>query len=454
MERHRVRRKRRGGVIVALFAVLALVAAGCADDDDGDGGAEDTEAPAEEEESGEIEVGAGSGSTVTMTGPEVEVEGQALVDAFDAFTEQTGIEIQYQGTRDFEAQIGVRVDGGDPPDVAMFPQPGRIREFAEEGALVPLAAEPTAEVQANMDPQLVELVTIDGQVYGIPAKADLKSLVWYSPDAFEEAGYAVPQTFDEFLALSDQMIENGDTAFCVGIESGEATGWPMTDWIEDFVLRTAGPDFFEQWVNNEVPFDSPEAVAAAQQVIDLWETEGAVFGGTQNIAATAFADAGLPLLEGDCMMHRQGNFYFANWPEGTDIGADGEVNAFYLPGSAEFPNITLTGGIYAAAFNDRPEVQQVMQFIASPDFANARVENQTGGYLSPNRNQDVTLYPSEIEQTFASILAQGTPLLFDADDRIGGEGQRTWWEANVDIVTGDESVDDAFATVDDALSGN
>jgi alpha-glucoside transport system substrate-binding protein len=438
--------------LFALCLSLAMIAAGCADDDDdGGGGAE--EAPAEEEPQ-EIEVGAGSGSTVTMTGPEVEVEGQALVDAFDAFTEQTGIEIQYQGTRDFEAQIGVRVDGGDPPDIAMFPQPGRIGEFAEEGALVPLAPEVTTEVQANMDAQLVELVTIGGQVYGVPAKADLKSVVWYSPDAFEEAGYAIPTTFDEFLALVDQMIANGDTPLCVGIESGEATGWPMTDWIEDFVLRMSGPDVFEQWVNHEIPFTDPQPVAAAQAVYDLWSTEGAVFGGTQNIAATPFAEAGLPLLEGDCMMHRQGNFYGANWPEDTDQGVDGDVNAFYLPGSAEFPNITLTGGIYAAAFNDRPEVQQVMQFIASEEFANARVENQVGGYLSPNRNQDVSLYPTEIERNFAAILAANTPLLFDADDRIGGEGQRTWWNANVDIVTGDETVEDGFATVEETFTDN
>jgi alpha-glucoside transport system substrate-binding protein len=435
--------------LLALCLPLALIVSACADDDNGGGGG-----AAEEEQSEEIDLGAGSGDVVTMTGPEVEQEGQALLDAFDAFTERTGIEIQYQGTRDFEAQIGVRVDGGDPPDIAMFPQPGRIREFAEEGALVPVAPEVATELQTNMDPQLVELVTIDDEIYGIPAKADLKSLVWYDPAAFAEKNYAIPETFDQFLGLADQMIANGDTPFCVGIESGEATGWPMTDWIEDFVLRMSGPEVFEQWVNHEIPFDAPEPVAAAQAVYDLFSKEGAVFGGTQNIAATPFAEAGLPLLEGDCMMHRQGNFYFANWPEDTDIGTDGDVNAFYLPGSTANPNITLTGGIYGAAFNDRPEVQQVMQYIASEEFANARVENQTGGYLSPNKNTDVALYPSEIEQTFASILAEGSPVLFDADDRIGGEGQRTWWNANVDIVTGDESVEDAFASVDETFSGN
>ncbi len=437
--------------LFALCLPLVMIAAACADDDDDGGGGAQGEG---EEDAQEIELGAGSGDTITMTGPEVEVEGQALVDAFDAFTEQTGVQIQYQGTRDFEAQIGVRVDGGDPPDVAMFPQPGRIREFAEEGALVPLAPEVATEVQANMDPQLVELGTVNGQLFGIPAKADLKSLVWYSPEAFEEKGYAVPTTFDGFLALVNQMIENGDTPLCVGIESGEATGWPMTDWIEDFVLRMSGPDVFEQWVNHEIPFDSPEPVAAAQAVYDLWSTDGAVFGGTQNIAATPFAEAGLPLLEGDCMMHRQGNFYGANWPKRVEQGVDGDVNTFYLPGSAEHPTITLTGGIYAAAFNDRPEVPQLMQYIASEEFANARVENQVGGYLSPNRNQDTTLYPSEIERNFAATLATNTPLLFDADDRIGGEGQRTWWNANVDIVTGDETVEDAFADVEEARAGN
>jgi alpha-glucoside transport system substrate-binding protein len=446
MERHKPRWWRAAAL--ALCLPLGLVAAGCASDDD-DGGGSAEEAPAEEAPE-ELDIGAGSGNTVTMTGPEVEVEGEALVEAFADFTEETGIEIEYQGTRDFEAQIGIRVDGGDPPDVAMFPQPGRLREFAEEGELQPLTPAQTAEVQANIDPQLVEYVTVGGQVYGIPAKADLKSLVWYSPDAFAEAGYEVPTTFDGFLTLIDEMVANGDTPLCQGIESGEATGWPMTDWVEDFMLRMSGPEVFEQWVNNEIPFDAPEAVAAAQAVYDLWSTEGVMFGGTENVAATPFADAGLPLLDGDCLMYKQGNFYFANWPEGTDIGTDGEVNAFYLPGSAEFPNITLTGSINAAAFSDRPEVQQVMDFIATVDFANARVENQVGGYLSPNRNTDLSLYPSEIERTFAELLAAGSPLLFDADDRMGGQIQREFWNANVDIVTGAQSVEDAFATVAEA----
>ena len=150
---------RRWRWVFALCLPLAMIAAACADDDNGG-----AQGDAAEEEAQEIEVGAGSGDTVTMTGPEVEPKARVSSMPSTRSPQQTGIEIQYQGTRDFEAQIGVRVDGGDPPDVAMFPQPGRIREFADEGALVPLAPEVSAEVQANMDPQLVELVTVDGQL--------------------------------------------------------------------------------------------------------------------------------------------------------------------------------------------------------------------------------------------------------------------------------------------------
>ena len=227
----------------------------------------------------------------------------------------------------------------------------------------------------------------------MPAKADLKSLVWYSPTAFEEGGYEVPETMEDLLAMADEMIANGDTPFCVGIGSDAATGWPMTDWIEDFMLRLKGPEVYDQWVNHEIPFDDPDVVEVVEYVYDLWSTEGMVYGGTENIASTPFADAGLPLLEGQCMMHRQGNFYAANWPEGTEIGAEGEVNAFYLPTFADqdFGQVTLSGGIYAAAFSDRPEVMQVLEFIGSTDYADARAP--VGGFLAPNQDTDASAVP-------------------------------------------------------------
>jgi alpha-glucoside transport system substrate-binding protein len=414
-----------------MLVPLFLLAASCADDDD--------------ETSTTEGGGDGEGGVVTIFGPEVEGEGENFLASFADFEDETGIDIQYSGDRSFEEQIGVRVDGGDPPDIAMFPQPGKVRDFAEE--LVPLTDDVLGEAEANFDTGWLDLVTVDGDVLGIPAKADLKSLVWYSPAAFTEAGYEIPETQEDFLALVDQMIADGKTAFCVGLGSDAATGWPFTDWMEDFMLRLKGPEVYDQWVNHEIPFNDPDVIEVGEFVIDLWSKPGAVFGGLQNVAATPFAEAGLPLLDGDCMMHRQGNFYAANWPDDTELGADGEVNAFYLPGNDEFGDVTLSGGIYAAAFSDRPEVMQAMQFLASTDYANARAP--VGGFLSPNKNVDVSLYGTEIEQTFAEILAAADPVRFDASDLMpGAVGSGSFWSAAVDITTGSKDVQAAFDDVE------
>lgn len=386
-----------------------------------------------------------TGKVVTIFGPEVEGEAQGLLDSFKTFEDSTGVDVQYQGDRSFEQQIGVRVDGGDPPDIAMFPQPGKIRDFADE--LVSLPDDIVATLGENFDAGWTDLVTIDGDVKAIPTKADLKSLVWYSPKAFSDAGYKVPTTQTEFNALIDKIISDGKNAFCIGLGSDAATGWPFTDWVEDYMLRLKGPEVYDKWVNHEIPFDDPDVVEVGQYVIDLWSKPGAVFGGLQNVAATPFADAGLPLLEGDCMMHRQGNFYAANWPDGTKLGADGDVNAFYLPGSDEFGKVTLSGGIYASAFADRPEVLAAMAYIASTDFADNRAP--TGGFLSPNKNTDVTKYPTEIEQNFAGILAAADPVRFDASDLMpGAVGAGSFWSAAVDITTGNKDVKTAFADVE------
>jgi alpha-glucoside transport system substrate-binding protein len=432
MTRHRTRWLRAS---LALLLPFSLVAA-CAGDDDDEGA--DTEAS--DDGGGDL-----AGTSVTIFGPEVEGEAQGFLDSFASFEEETGIDVQYQGDRSFDEQIGVRVDGGDPPDIGMFAAPGKIGDFTEE--LVPLSDDVRATVEENFDTGWTDLVTIDDEVYGVPAKADLKSLVWYSPAAFTEAGYTVPETFEDFIALTDQIMADGRVPFCIGLGSDAATGWPFTDWMEDMMLRLKGPDVYDQWVSHEIPFSDPDVVEVGQYVYDLWSQPGFVYGGLQNVAATPFADAGLPLLDGDCMLHRQGNFYAANWPDGTTIGEDGQVNAFYLPGSEENPNITLSGGIYAASFSDRPEVEATMAFLASTEFADARAP--VGGFLSPNKNVDSSRYPTPIEQTFGEILADAEPVRFDASDLMpGAVGTGSFWTAAVSIVTGASTVQQAFDEVE------
>lgn len=260
---------------------------------------------------------------VTIFGPEVEQELAGNQQAFEQFTADTGIEVQVQGDRSAEEQVGVQVEGGNPPDIFVFPQPGLLRRFVYSCDLVPLPESVVSAAEANFNPGFLEGGTVDGQLYGVPNKSDVKSLVWYSPPVFEANGYEIPTTHDELIALSDQMVEDGNTPWCIGIGSDAATGWPFTDWMEDYMLRLKGPDVYDQWVNHEIPFDDPDVVEVGNFVMDIWSTDGYVFGGLQAVASTPFADAGLGVVEGDCMMHRQANFYAAQWPEGVQVGAEG-----------------------------------------------------------------------------------------------------------------------------------
>mgnify|MGYP003573127497 CR=1 FL=1 len=421
-----------------LLVVFALVVAACGGDDDDagddggdDGGTETTVAAGD----GDMDL---SGTTVTILTPETDTELENFKATFADFTAETGITVEIEGTRDAADIITIRTEAGDPPDIFVFPQPGRIGDFAGAGELVPLAADVQEVVNENFDAGWIGLGTVDGAVYGVPNKADLKSLVWYSPSAFADAGYEIPTTWDEMIAISDDVVANGGTPWCAGLGSGTATGWPFTDWMEDVMLRLHGPDVYDQWVANEIPFDDPRVVEVAQFILDMWGTEGYLQGGPEATAGIAFADAGLPILDGNCFMHRQANFFSQQWPDGTTVGPEGDVNAFYLPTiSDEFGNVVLTAGTLMAAFADRPEVQEVLKFVASTDYAETR--GAFGGLLFPNLNMPTSVSPTDIEQVFGGILASAEVSRFDGSDLMPGAiGAGEFWTAAVDMVTGSD----------------
>ncbi len=419
---------------LVLLAVFALIVAACGGDDDDaggdDGGTTDTAAAADDMDL--------SGTTVTILTPETDVELENFIATFADFTAETGIAVEIEGTRDAADIITIRTEAGDPPDIFVFPQPGRIADFAAAGDLVPLSAGVQEVVDENFDSGWIGLGTVDGNVYGVPNKADLKSLVWYSPAAFAEAGYDVPTTWAEMITISDDIVANGGTPWCAGLGSGTATGWPFTDWMEDVMLRLHGPEVYDQWVSNEIPFNDPKVIETAQFIMDMWSTDGYLNGGPEATAGIAFADAGLPILDGNCFMHRQANFFSQQWPDGTTVGPEGDVNAFYLPTiSDDYGKVVLTAGTLMAAFADRPEVQEVLKFVASTDYAETR--GAFGGLLFPNLNMDTSVYPSDIEQVFGEILASGDVSRFDASDLMPGAiGSGEFWTAAVDIVTGSD----------------
>ncbi len=303
----------------------------------------------------------------------------------------------------------------------------------------------------NWDQSWLDFTNIDGVQYGIPNKSDVKSLVWYIPSVWKEKGYDVPETLTDFFALTDEMIANGDTPLCVGIESGPATGWPFTDWVEEIILRNQGIDYYNQWLAHEVPFNDPPVVEAMERVGDLWNTDGAVFAVGGSIAATAFGDNSEPLLNGDCMMHRQAGFFAGFFPTGTSFGdGDGEVDTFYFPSDEGTP--VLVSGSSEAAFRDAPEVWQVMEYFGSPEYADTRQAAQTelaggllSGFLTANTATDRSLY-TELEQSFLDVLDTADPAAFDAsDDMPAAVGSGSFWAEGTAFVNGEQ---DAQTTAD------
>ena len=400
------------------------------------------------------------GKEVTVFGSESsDEEAGAMQDALNVLGEQTGMKITFVGARDFEEQINSQVTGGNPPDIAIFPQPGKLRDFATSGDLKDLPDNVIATAKDNWsDSWLKFWQTEDGKQVGVPVKSDLKSLVWYSPAAFKAKGYEVPKTKKDFYTLVDKMIANGDTPLCVGIESGPATGWPFTDWVEELILREKGIDFYNDWVAHKVPFNDPAVVAAFKEVSDLWAKPGVVYAAGGSIAATPFGDNAQALVDGKCMMHRQANFFASFFPEGTKFGdGEGAIDTFYFPSDEGAP--VLVAGTSAAAFRDAPEVWAVMNYYASSDYANNRQlaqlarKGQTkgrdiSGFLSAAKNADAANY-SPLEQGFLEVLATGTPAGFDASDQMPAEvGSGTFWREATALVNGETTPQEAADAIE------
>jgi alpha-glucoside transport system substrate-binding protein len=452
---------------IAVLSVLALVASACATDEGGDATTTTEGATATTADAGTDTTEASTDTTVEemdLTGTEVTVFGSessdeeagAMQDALNIFAEANGMTITFTGARDFSDQINAQAAGGNPPDIAIIPQPGKVADFAREGFILALPDDVVAVLDENWDPAFTVFGNVDGVQYGVNNKADIKSLVWYSPTAFADAGYALPESWDELKTLTNTMIADGNIPWCVGIESGGATGWPFTDWVEDLLLRYEGVDVYAQWWQHEIPFNDDRVKTVWNEVLDVWNTPGAVFASEGSIAATPFGANGEPLANGDCFMHRQASFFSAFLPEGTVTGPDG-ISVFYFPPGPTGARPVLGGGTLPVAFRDAPEVWAVMKYYASSEYANnrqiaqqARKGGELSGFLSAAKNQDMNNY-LPLEQVMIGFMLDAETLSFDGSDLMpAAVGAGTFWTEGTSAVNGDSTVDEATQAIEDS----
>jgi alpha-glucoside transport system substrate-binding protein len=397
-----------------------------------------------------------------LTGKKVHVytsivapEDQAQKDSYKLFTTCTGATVQYEGSKEFEAQLVVRVKSGNAPDIAYVPQPGLLSTLVKDTGKV---VEAPDDVAANVDKWFGEdwkkYGTVDGKFYAAPLGANVKSFVWYSPKTFAKNGWTVPQTWDEMLKLSDTIAATGIKPWCAGIGSGDATGWPATDWLEDVILRDAGADYYDGWVNHDTPFNDAKVGEALDRVGGILKNPKYVnggFGDVKSIATTTFQDGGLPILQGKCAMHRQASFYAANWPKGTDVSENGDAFAFYLPvTNADNGKPVLGGGEFVTAFSDRPEVQAFQTYLSSDVWANQKAKDTPGGgWVSANKGLDPNNLVSPIDKLSAETLQDPDAVFrFDGSDQMpGAVGAGSFWKEMTAWITG-ESTKDALDKIE------
>ncbi len=382
------------------------------------------------------------GNTVSILGVIVGDQQAKLEAALKPFEEETGIDVVYEGTDAFSTLLPVRVDSGDSPDIAMFPQPGLMRSLAEEGALVPVTEVLSREqLQAYYPDSWIDLSTVNDTIYGIWYRSAVKSLVWYDPKQFKSAGYVIPKTWDELIALSDRIVADGKTPWCLGLESGNASGWPGTDWIEDILLQSAGPEFYGQWVRHEVPFNAPEVQQAFEYFGEIVKTPGYLYGGQTGALSIPFGDSitGLFTEEPECYMQKQANFISTFFP--ADVVAGEDVDFFPTPTiNPEYENSLLVAGDIFAMLNDTPEARKLMAYMATPTPHEIWAEQ--GGFLSANKQVDLGVYPDALSRKQAELLATAEVVQFDASDSMpGAVGTGTFWSGMMDFVAGASAED-------------
>ena len=391
----------------ALFAVLLLTAAtvsACG----GDGGG-----------GGETKKGTGEITIFSLWGGS---EQEAFQKVLSQFTKDTGIKTKYESARDFLPVIRTRLAADNPPQMAIIPRPGFVAELAKDDVLIPLddLGLDSDKINEQYSDTWTNLTTVDGTTYGVMAKANSKSTVWYKPTSFQKNGFQVPTTWDELLDITMKYKAKGDTPWAVGAQ-GRDNSWTLTDWFEQIYARQAGPDKYKQlFETGEVKFTDQSVKDALNEMLKI-VNDKYVAGGIDTALGISFVD-GIGRVFGK---NPKAEMYM----EGGFVGgiAIGQVNTSLKPGTDidffKFPEIkepvdVVGGGDIAAAFVNNEDVKKLMEYLSTPDAGEIWVS--TGAVASPNNSVPESAYPNELVKKESQQLREAKSFLFDGSDLLPG----------------------------------
>jgi len=386
------------------------------------------------------------GATVNVIGTWGGDEQAAFLKMVEPWQQQTGATVKYTGTRDINTVLTTGVASGVLPDLAGLPGPGQMAEYANAGKLI--ALDDVLDMQAYQSdtaPALADLGKVEGKVYGVFIKAAIKGLIWYNPKVHDYSG-SPPKTWTDLLSQVNTNLGAAKSPWCLGIESGAASGWPATDWIEDLVLRTAGPDTYTKWYQGKVKWTDPAIKNAFNIYVN--DVVAKTYGGSSTAVATNFGNAGDPLFASPpgCALLHQASFItgfsqFKAHQAGTDY------NFFPFPDiDSKYAGAVEGAGDLFGMFHDTPAAKSLMKYLVTADAQDIWVK--AGGALSANKN--AKSYPDDISKRSADVLTNAKIFVFDGSDGMPTAMNDAFWKGMVALTNGGRSVDQVLSDLDAA----
>jgi len=378
------------------------------------------------------------GGQVTVVGSWTGSEQDSFMAMVAPFEQMTGVKVQYTGSRDLNAQLTAGIASKNLPDVAGLPGPGAMIQWAKQGALKPLDFLDVNAYKADTPPGFADLGVVEGKTIGIFVKAAVKGLIWFNPKVYTGGA---PANWDALEATSPAPAQN---LWCVGLESGGASGWPATDWIEDIVLRQAGPDIYDKWVKGQQKWSSPEIKTAFQTFGDVLSKSN---GGPNYIVSTNFGDAANPMFKTPpgCLFTHQASFITDFFQKQGGAKA-GDYDFFPFPDiKPEFNGVTGGGDLFGM-FNDTPQARALIQWLVTPQAQEIWVKR--GGAISASKSVPLSDYPDDTSRRSAQILTTAKVFRFDASDQMPNAMNDAFFKAMVQFAQNPGQLDSILSNLD------
>jgi alpha-glucoside transport system substrate-binding protein len=432
---------RRRFVYFALAALLALLAAACGGGSSSDTGASGASGGSNESISGSI----------SLMGIWVGTEQQSIQAVLDGFQEKyPNVDVKYNAAGDnIVTVLATAVQGGNPPDLATIAQPGTIAEYAKSGKLQPIDfAKDT--ISENFDDSIVDLGTVDGQLYSLLFKGANKSTVWYNVPVFEDAGVDPPETWDDFLANAETLKASGVPAYSIG----GADGWTLTDLFENIYIRTAGPEMYDKLAAHEIPWTDQSVKDALTEMAKVLGDTDNIAGGKQGALQTDFPTSVTQVFADPPKAAQviEADFVAGEIVNSTKAEPETGFNEFAFPSINDSPAVVVGGGDQVVMFKDSPAAEALVEYLASPEAASIWVKR--GGFSSPNKNVDENDYPDPILKATATSLAGAETFRFDLSDlqpsAFGGTVGQGLFKLFQDFLANPDDVDGIAQQMEDA----